>query len=138
MKGQTFIVEYIIMFGIAFAIFSTLSYIFYSQTEFLSSKIGENSAKLINKLSLMSISKAYACKGCDNIIIYQEIPEKIGGVNYNITFNKQQIQVILFHTRINSTTFNINETFDFSGNMNSKNKKAEIKINNKIKLIQVK
>ncbi|MFH8080849.1 MAG: hypothetical protein QXO84_03160 [Candidatus Aenigmatarchaeota archaeon] len=137
MKGQTFIVEYIIMFGIAFGIFSALTYIFYSQTDFLSKKIGENSAKLINKMSLMSVIKASACKGCDNIIIHQEIPEKIGGRNYNITFNSQNIQVNLYGQIINSTNYNINESYSFSGNIMSKNKKAEIKINNKIKSIKV-
>ncbi|MBU5687793.1 MAG: hypothetical protein KQA41_03175 [Candidatus Aenigmarchaeota archaeon] len=132
MKGQNYIVEFIIMFGIAFIIFSTISYLFYNQTEFLSRKIGENQARLLNKATLMSIIKSSNCRGCDNITIYQEIPQKIGGINYNVTFNKQKIQVILFSDRINSTTYNINETFDFSGNVKSNNKKIEIKINNKI------
>ncbi|MEM5799422.1 MAG: hypothetical protein QXZ43_02035 [Candidatus Aenigmatarchaeota archaeon] len=136
MKGQSYIVEYIIMFGIAFSIFATLSYLFYSQTDFLSNKIGENSARLVNKAMLMDLVKANSCKNC-NIIIYQQIPQKIGGLNYNITFNKQHVQVILLQKRINDTHFNLNETFSFSGNIMSNNKKVEIKINNKLKTIQV-
>ncbi|MBU5687786.1 MAG: hypothetical protein QW474_00570 [Candidatus Aenigmatarchaeota archaeon] len=131
MKGQSYIVEFIIMFGIAFLVFSIISYLFYTQTDFLSKKIGEKQARLINKAALMCIIKSNNCRGCDNITIYQEIPYKIGNMNYNITFNNQKIQVILFFDVINSTTYNMNETFNFSGNVKSNNKKIEIKINNK-------
>ncbi|MEM5776998.1 MAG: hypothetical protein QXJ06_00935 [Candidatus Aenigmatarchaeota archaeon] len=136
MKGQSYIVEYIIMFGIAFSIFATISYLFYSQTDFLSNKIGENSARLVNKAILMNLVKTNSCKNC-NITTYQDIPQKIGGFNYNITFTNQNVQVILLSNRINSTHFNLNKTFSFSGNIMSNNKKAEIKINNKLKTIQV-
>jgi len=137
MKGQSYIVEYIIMFGIAFAIFSTISYIFFSQTDFLSSRIGENSAKLVNKLSLMSIIKAVDCRSCDNITISQEVPQKIGGIAYNVSFNSQKISTLVFNKRVNATSLNLNYTYNFLGNANSNNKKIEIKINNKLKLITV-
>ena len=137
MKGQSYIVEYIIMFGIAFAIFSTIAYIFYSQTDFLSSRIGENSARLINKLSLMSTIKAVDCRNCDSITIYQEVPQKIGGIAYNISFNRQHISTIVFNKRVNATSLNLNHTYNFLGNTNSNNKKIEIKINNKLKVVAV-
>jgi hypothetical protein len=139
MKGQSYIVEYIIMFGIAFSIFSTISYIFYTQTDFLNKRVGENSAKLINKLSVMNLIKASDCRNCENITItIREIPEKIGGIGYNITFEKRKISTIFFGNIINSTTLNINETYDLFGSTNSNNKKIEIEINNKLKQIRVK
>ncbi len=138
MKGQSYVVEYIIMFGIAFFIFSMISYIFYTQTDHLSYRIGEYSSRLINKASLMGITKSSSCKGCDNIKIYQPIPEKIGGIVYNVSFNQKQIQTIFYSKLINSTSYNFNQTFSFSGNMMSNNKKLEIQINNILKTIQVK
>jgi hypothetical protein len=125
------------MFGIAFSIFSTISYIFYSNTDFLSKRIGENTAKLINKISVMNAIKAAECRGCDSIVIYQQVPQKIGGSVYNITFDRNSVAVLFFGNKINSTNLNINETYSFSGNANSNNKKIEIKINNKLKHVKV-
>lgn len=132
MKGQSYIVEFIIMFAISFAIFSTIGFIFYNQNQNLSRRIADASSKLVNDIIVMDSIKSLSCKACDTMTIKENIPPKIGGFFYNLSLTQQGVTNQLLTTQIstNTTTFNLNETFTFSGSINSNNKKIEIQINN--------
>ncbi|MCX8178987.1 MAG: hypothetical protein N3D75_04130 [Candidatus Aenigmarchaeota archaeon] len=135
MKGQTYIVEYLLMFAIAFALFSTISYSFYKQTEYISQKTSASTSKLINRVILNDIIKINTCKSCFYIETYPEIPQKIGNSQYSIRLFKN-VTTVLPWTTVNSTALNVNNTFDFSGEV-ATNKKIKIEINNISKTVKV-
>ncbi|MEM5878291.1 MAG: hypothetical protein QXF12_05425 [Candidatus Aenigmatarchaeota archaeon] len=135
MKGQTYIVEYLLMFAIAFALFSTISYSFYRQTEYISQKTSASTSKLINRVILNDIIKINTCKSCFYIETYTEIPQKIGNSQYSIRLFKN-VTTVLPWTTVNSTALNVNNTFVFSGEV-ATNKKIKIEINNISKTVRV-
>ncbi|MBU5690116.1 MAG: hypothetical protein QXM68_02660 [Candidatus Aenigmatarchaeota archaeon] len=135
MKGQSYIIEYILMFGIAFLIFSTISYIFYKQTDYISSRMGMGTAKIINRAVAGDMIKIFTCKSCSYIELYPDVPQKIGNNFYNITI-ENNVTVKILRYQINTTSLNIDKTFDLSGNINS-NKKIKVEINNITKSIKV-
>lgn len=139
MKGQSYIVEFIIMFAISFAIFSTIGFIFYNQNQNLSRRIADATSKLVNDITVMDSVKAVSCKSCDTMTIKENIPQKIGGFFYTLLLSQQGVtnQLLTIQMSTNTTTFNLNETFTFSGSVNSNNKKIEIQINNIGKTIGV-
>lgn len=135
MKGQTYIIEYILMFAIAFALFSTISYSFYTQTEYIGEKTSKSTSKLINRVILNDMIKAITCKSCFYIETSPEIPQKIGNSQYLLKLEKN-ITTVLPWIKVNSTSLNINNTFSLSGEA-STNKKIKIEINNISKTIKV-
>jgi len=140
MKAQSVIVEFILFFGIAFSLFSTISYFFHTQSIYFQERIGESTASLINNLVLSNIIKSIECKACDSISVSEDVPSKIGGYYYKTELNNIVVNTSLFSGKpyYNQTAiFNLNTTFSFSGNSTSENKIIEIKINNTSKEIEV-
>jgi hypothetical protein len=122
MKGQTVIIEFLLFFIISFSIFSTIGYFFYIQNQYFSEQIFEHESKTLNDLLIIDILKVNECKSCSNLVIYEEIPNKIGG-----TF---------FLTKLDDL-MGLNSTYSFSGQGQSVNKKAKIIINNGDRTIEV-
>ena len=135
MKGQTYIVEYILMFAIAFALFSTISYSFYKQTEYISEKTSKSTSKLVNRVVLNDIIKTITCKSCVYIETYPDIPQKIGTSQYSVKLYRNVTTVLPWAT-VSSTSLNINNTFSFNGEVVT-NKKIKIEINNIDKTVKV-
>jgi len=140
MKGQSFVLEFVIFFAISFSIFSTISFFFYNQGEYFKQTIAEKSTKSINNIIASNVIHGITCKSCDTISIVEQVPSKIGGVFYIIEGNSDGLKTTLFSQKAFSEQdqlFLLNKTFTFSGNSISENKKAEIKINNTNKQIEV-
>lgn len=140
MKGQSFIVEFILFFLISFSLFITISYHFHMQNIFLQERVGETSSGLINDLVSTDVLKGISCRGCDKARITEEIPSKIGGFFYKIQLNNQSVNTSLFSTRsfsVQNLIFNLNATYRLSGESTSENKIIVIKINNEDKTIEV-
>jgi len=140
MKGQTFIVEFILFFLISFSLFTIISLLFHSQNIFYQERVGETTSELINDLVSTGILKGISCKGCDDVIITEEIPSKIGGFFYKAQINNQSVNTSLFSTRplsVQNLIFNLNATYQLSGESTSENKIIVIKINNVDKAIEV-
>ena len=138
-KGQSFVVEFILFFGISFSLFATISYYFYSQNSYLTNQIGESETDLVNKIISTDIVTANSCKKCKTILIRDQIPQKIGGFYYDVNVN-DNIDTTLYsqkHFSKQGTIFNLDKTFDISGSTKSENKRIEIKINNEEKTIEV-
>ncbi len=131
-KGQSVIVEFILFFAIAFSLFSTISYFFYTQSTYFQERIGESTSELTNDLISSNIMKIVGCKACNSLTITEKIPSRIGGYYYKIESDNITLNTSLFSDKpiIKQTpVFNLNETFAFSGESRSENKKIEIKIN---------
>jgi len=141
MKGQSFILEFILFFLISFSLFSLISYNFFSQNIFFKERVGNKTTGLINNLVSTHIVKSLGCKGCDNILITEDIPSKLGESFYMIQLNDKGLNTTLISTRPLSTktpVFNLNETFNFlSTESTSDNKRVKIKINNEERKIGV-
>lgn len=139
-KGQSFIIEFILFFGISFSLFATISYYFYNQNSYLNEQIGESTTDLINKQISTDIVMANSCKNCDTILIRDKIPSQIGGYYYKIKA-EDGLNTTLYSRKLFSnqgTIFNLNETFSLIGESKSENKRIEIKINNIDNIIEVK
>ncbi len=133
MKGQSFIVEYILFFAISFSLFSTISFIFYNQGQHLSEQAGDSLSNLINNIVMQDTVLGVNCKACNNATFTEEIPSRIGGAFYKTQFQQSYLTTSLFASSPiseNKSLFNLNETFSFSGTINSENKKVVILINN--------
>ncbi len=133
MKGQSYIVEFILFFGISFSLFATISYLFYSRSQFLNEQTGDSLSNLINDLVTMNSVKGVNCKACDNATFTQEAPTKIGGFFYQVELKQDSINTTLFASRLISQkegVLNLNETYSFSGTSDSEDKKVVILINN--------
>jgi len=141
MKGQSFIVEFILFFLISFSLFSLISYNFFSQNIFFKEKVGNKTTALINNIVSTHIVKGLSCKGCVSILITEDIPSKLGESFYNIQLNDEGLNTTLISTRPLSTRtpiFNLNETYNLlSTESTSDNKRVKIKINNEGKEIGV-
>lgn len=141
MKGQSFIIEFILFFLISFSLFSVISYNFFSQNIFLKERIGNTTTELINNLVLTHIVKGLSCKGCDDILITENIPSKLAESFYTVQLNDKGLNTTLMSTRPFSTRaplFNLNETYNFlSTESMSDNKRVKIKINNEEREIEV-
>jgi hypothetical protein len=132
-KAQSFIVEFILFFMISFSLFAAISYYFYNQNIFYKEKVGRNTAELINDIVLTHIIKGVECKSCDQVIIAEEIPSKIGGIFYIVKLDKSVINTTLMKEKtsfVEISIFNLNETLSFSGSSTSEDKRIVIKINN--------
>lgn len=140
MKGQSYILEFVIVFIISLTLFLVISFVFYNQNKNLSGLIADASSKLINNIIVMDSIKTISCKSCNTVRIKEDIPEKIGGFFYNLTLTQKGItnQILSLQLSTNTTLLNLNETFTFSGSVNSNNKKIEILINNITRSIGVK
>jgi len=141
MKGQGFIVEFILFFLISFSIFTAISYHFHLQNIFYQERVGETASELINDLVCTDILKGISCRGCGEVIINEEIPSKIGGFFYRIQLNDQGLNTSLFSTRPSyeqNPIFNLNTTYQtLSGQSTSENKIVVININNVDRAIEV-
>ncbi len=141
MKGQSFIIEFVLFIIISLSLFATISYLFHSQNIFYQERIGEATSGLINDLVSTDILKGVSCRGCDDVIITQEIPSKIGGFFYKIQLDNQGLNTSLFlepPLYDQSPLFNLNETYQLiSGESTSENKIVRIKINNVDDIIEV-
>lgn len=140
MKGQSFIVEFVLFFGIAFSLFATISFMFFNQSQFLSEQTGDSLSNLINDLVSINVMKGANCKACSNATFTEDIPSRIGGFFYKVEFQQGDVNTTLFSSRPVSqreSIFNLDETFSFSGASNSENKKVEVLINNVNKIIGV-
>lgn len=131
-KAQSFIVEFILFFVISFSLFTTISYFFYRQNVFYKGRVGDQTSELVNDLISTDIIKGVNCKACDQVLISEEIPSKIGGFYYKIQLNGE-LNTTLFLGKASSKQtpiFNLNETFSSSGESTSENKRVGIKVNN--------
>jgi len=140
-KGQSFIIEFILFFVISFSLFSIISYYFYRQNEFYKERVGKYTAELVNDLIITDIIKGTTCKACDGISISEEIPSQIGGFYYTLRLNNKGLNTTIYLVEPFSeetSVFNLNSTYDMtdSGAI-SENKRAEIKINNSDKTVEV-
>ena len=131
-KAQSFILEFILFFAISFSLFTTISYFFYRQNELFSRIVGEMTTDLMNDVVSIDIVKTVNCKGCDNVLITENIPSKIGGFYYRINLTDGLNTTLISSRPISkkSLIFNLNETYDLSGESMSENKIVKIKINN--------
>jgi len=140
-KGQSFIVEFILFFVISFSLFSIISYYFYSQNEFYKEKVGEYTTELVNNLIVTDIIKGTTCKACDEVQISEDIPSQIGGFYYTIQLNDQELNTTLYAPELSfwqAPIFNLNSNYFVSvSEVTSENKRAEIKINNTGKTLEV-
>jgi hypothetical protein len=140
MKGQSFIIEFILFFLISFSLFITISYLFYNQDINFDERIGNSLSELISDIVSIRMLKSVECKACSNLVITESIPSRIGGFFYGISLDQYGLNTTLFSNRFiskRSTVFNLNETFKLFGNTTSENKKVEIIINNVDKNISV-
>ncbi len=141
MKGQTIIVEFVLFFLISFSLFITISFIFYNQNVNLNQKVGSSLLDSINNIVATNVIKGAGCRGCDNITIKEHVPSKLGGFFYTSSLNKQNLNNTLLSEKSISKTsaiFNMNETYNQTGNAKSESKIVEITINNIEKKISVK
>jgi len=132
-KAQSFIVEFVIFFMISFSLFASISYLFYSQNIFYKKKIGETTSDLVSDLILTHIIEGINCKSCDEAIITEEIPSKIGGIFYVVNLNNYKMNITLMTGKTSfkeTPIFNLNETLFFSGSSISEDRSIVIKINN--------
>jgi len=140
-KGQSFIVEFILFFVISFSLFSIISYYFYSQNEFYKEKVGEYTSELVNDLIIIDMIKGVNCKACDEISISEKIPSQIGGFYYTVQLNDQGLNTTIYLVEPFSKEnpiFNLNSTYTMTeSGVTSENKRAEIKINNTGKTLEV-
>jgi hypothetical protein len=141
MKGQTVIIEFLLFFIISFSIFSTIGYFFYIQNQYFSEQIFEHESKTLNDLLIIDILKVNECKSCSNLVIYEEIPNKIGGTFFLTKLDDlmglNTTGAVRKPFSIISPIFNLNSTYSFSGQGQSVNKKAKIIINNGDRTIEV-
>jgi len=142
-KGQSFIIEFILFFMISFSLFTVISYYFYSQNEFYKERVGEFTTELVNDLIIMNMIKGVNCKACNEVSISEEIPSQVGGFYYTIQLKNQGVNTTIYLVKPFSEEtpiFNLNSTYAvISGpEVTSENKKAEIKINNVGKTLEVK
>jgi len=141
MKGQSFIVEFILFFLISLSLFATISYFFHSQTIFYQERVGESTSELINDLIITDMLKGVNCRGCDDVLITEEIPPKIGGFFYKIQLKDQGLNTSLFSKMAfpkQTSIVNLNATYQtLSGESTSENKIVRIKINNEDDRIEV-
>ncbi|MBS3052429.1 MAG: hypothetical protein J4428_03595 [Candidatus Aenigmarchaeota archaeon] len=141
MKGQTIIVEFILFFVISFSLFITISFIFYNQNVNLNQKIGDSLLDSVNSLVTTNIIRGVGCGGCDNITMKETTPARLGGFFYIISLNKQNLNnTMLSEKSISKTSliFNLNETYNQTGQTKGENKIVEITINNIRRTISVK
>ena len=140
-KGQSFIIEFILFFAISFSLFTIISYFFYSQNEFYKEKVGEYTVELVNDLITTDMIKGTTCKACDEISISEEIPSQIGGFYYTVQSNDQGLNTTIYLVepeQEESPIFNLNSTYKVTKSViTSENKRAEIKINNTGKTLEV-
>ncbi len=141
MKGQSFIIEFVLFFLISFSIFSVISYNFFSQNKYFKKNIGNKTAGLVNNLISTHIIRSSSCKNCEDIYISEDIPSRIGESFYIIQLNDNELNTTIItsspFSRLTSI-FSMNESFDFLNSITkSDNKKVEIKINNRDKNIEV-
>jgi hypothetical protein len=138
-KAQSFIVEFILFFMISFSLFAAISYYFYSQNIYYKERVGTTTAELINDIVSTHIIKGVNCKSCDQVMITEEIPSRIGGILYLIQLNNSVINTTLMKEKtsfVETPIFNLNETLFFSGSSTSEDKRIGIKINNKNVVIE--
>jgi len=134
MKGQSVIIEFILFFFISFSLFASISYLFYSQNIYYEKTISETNSELINDLISTGIVNAVNCISCDNVLITQDVPSKIGGSFYTVQLYEKGINTTLmsltpFYREM--VAFNLDETYNFlSSESTSENKIVRIKINN--------
>ena len=140
MKGQSFIMEFVLFFLVSFILFSLISYYFFTQNTVFKER-GDKTLGLVNNIVTTHIVKGLSCKGCDNILITENIPSKISDFFYTIQLGDDELNTTLISTQILSTrssVFNLNETFDFlPSRSTSDNKRVRIKINNEDNEIEV-
>lgn len=140
-KGQSFIIEFILFFMISFSLFTIISYYFYSQNEFYKEKVGEYTAELVNDLIVTDMIKGTTCKACDEVSISEEIPSQIGGFYYTLQLKNQRLNMTIYQVEPlyeETPIFNLNSTYTLTeSEVTSENKRAEIKINNTGKTLEV-
>jgi hypothetical protein len=111
-----------------------ISYYFYTQNDVFKERVGDKTLGLVNNLVTTHIVKGLSCKGCDNVLITENIPSRISDFFYMIQLGDSKLNTTLVSTQILSTessVFNLNETFDFlPSESTSDNKRVRIKINN--------
>jgi hypothetical protein len=132
-KAQSFIVEFVIFFMISFSLFAAISFLFYNQNIYYKKRIGETTSDLVNDLILTHIIKGIDCNSCDEIIVTEEIPSRIGGIFYVVRLNNSIINTSLSIEKTSfkeTPIFNLNETLFFSGSSISEDRSIVIKINN--------
>lgn len=132
-KAQSFILEFILFFAISFSLFTTISYFFYRQSELFSTIVGERTTDLVNDVVSIDVVRGVNCKGCDNVLITENIPSKIGGFFYRMEFEKDGLNTTLISPKPiskKSLMFKLNETYALLGESMSENKIVKIKINN--------
>jgi hypothetical protein len=134
MKGQSFILEFVLFFFISFSLFTAISYLFYSQNIYFEKTISESNSEIINDLISIDIINAVNCKACDIVFITQDVPQKIGGSLYKVQLYEKGVNTTLISVKPFSKAmpvFNLNETYNFlAGETLSDNKIVRIKINN--------
>jgi len=132
-KAQSFILEFILFFAISFSLFTAISFFFYRQNQLFSTIVGEMTTDLVNNIISTDIIRGVNCKGCDNVLITENIPSKIGGFFYRMNMTDDGLNTTLISSRPiskNSSMFNLDETYTLSGESISENKIVKIKINN--------
>lgn len=141
MKGQTFVIEFLLFFFISFTLFTIISYLFYSQNAYFEKTISEINTGIINDLISTDIVNAVNCKSCDTVLITQDVPQKIGGFLYEVQLNKRGINTTLISLNPffkDTPLFMLNRTYNITPSESlSDNKIVRIKINNIGKEIEV-
>ncbi len=131
MKGQSFIVEFILFFMLSFALFSTISTYFFNQNKYFGEQIGEKTTESINNLVSTSIVRAMACKECDRVSLELSVPPRIGNLYYKITLSdaeKLTTELLTKDFSEQASIFNIGETFDLTGEVISERKNVKVDV----------
>lgn len=132
-KAQSFILEFILFFAISFSLFTAISFFFYRQNQLFSTTVGEMTTDLVNDIISIDVVRGVNCKGCDNVLITETIPSKIGGFFYMMNMSDDGLNTTLISLKPiskKSLMFNLDETYILSGKSISENKIVKIKINN--------
>jgi hypothetical protein len=141
MKGQSVILEFITFFLISFTIFSLVGFFFYMQSKYFSGEVFEYEARVMNDVIAIDMLKASECKACSRMSIWEELPRKMGDsfftVNVSTAAGVNTTSIGDEPFSVASPIFNLNETYTFSGQADSVNKKTQIKINNDGRTIEV-
>jgi hypothetical protein len=141
MKGQSFIIEFVLFFLVSFSLFSLISYYFYTQNIFFKERVGNKTLDLVNNVVTTHIVRGLSCRECDDILITEDVPSKISDFFYIVYLEDDKLNTTLASTQplfSQDSIFNLNETFDLlPSSSTSDNKRVRIKINNERNLIEV-
>jgi hypothetical protein len=97
----------------------------------------------VNDLIIIDTIRGVNCKACDEVSMQEDIPSQIGGFYYTVQLRNQGFNTTIYLVKPSSMitpVFNLNSTYSIipGSGLVSENKRAEIKINNVVKTLEVK